>query len=349
MSNGQIHGVLQKDDNYNPVAGGVSTFDPTLVLNAEINPLTGKWLVEDVGGSAVTTTYIDLSSQTNGVTKTFTIPSGATALLLTGSDAPNVYRPVVDYTISGTTLTLLTDNAPSSGSTLILVYNPGANPPSGSEFTTVSPTESVNGSRTTFTFSGVSTQPLFIIIDNLPTRAISSLGTVNWTWNSGTSQATLTVTPVDDVVAITSSTSSVLTSTETVNGIISTFTFAGASSQPWAIIADNVLMQAVANDGTVNWTWNSGTKKATMTSTPQDDIVALSAPSTGVIQASELVNGVTSTFTFASAAAQPSFVVVDGGMERAMSSAGTVNWTWNSGTLQATLTVKPNDDVFALV
>lgn len=327
----------------------VSSADNTTIVRLVANPTTGALLVEDSGGGGVTTTYVDLSTQTNGVTKTFTIPSGVTAVLLTGSDAPIVYRPVVDYTISGTTLTLDAGvNAPSSGSTLILVYTPGVNPPVSGYFTTVAASETVNGITSIFTFSGAS-QPLFIVADNVMMRATTSTGDINWTWNSGTHQATMTIPPQDDIVAVTASVSSLLTATETVNGSLTVFTFASATSQPAFVVSDNLLMEAVANDGTINWTWNSGSKQATMAAAPQDDIVALSAPATGVMTATELVNGSRTTFTFASAAAQPSFVVQDGAMMRATTSAGTVNWTWNSGTLQATLTATPTDDVIALV
>lgn len=80
------------------------------------------------GGSSTGTTSItystDLSSQCNGSNKVFTVPTNTAFILLTGTDAPFTYRPVVDYTGSGTT-TLTLDagvNAPSSGATLILTY-----------------------------------------------------------------------------------------------------------------------------------------------------------------------------------------------------------------------------------
>jgi len=80
------------------------------------------------GGSSsgtVSLTYsVDLSGQVDSVNKVFTVPANDAFILLTGTDAPFVYRPVVDYTGTGTT-TLTLDagvNAPSLGSTLILTY-----------------------------------------------------------------------------------------------------------------------------------------------------------------------------------------------------------------------------------
>lgn len=50
-----VHGVLQKDDNGYPVMGGVSSVNPTLVLNAEIDPISRRLLVDDGGGGGGST------------------------------------------------------------------------------------------------------------------------------------------------------------------------------------------------------------------------------------------------------------------------------------------------------
>lgn len=49
-----MSGVLKKDDNGYPVSGGVSTSDSSVVLNAKINPSTGRLLV-DAGPTTATT------------------------------------------------------------------------------------------------------------------------------------------------------------------------------------------------------------------------------------------------------------------------------------------------------
>lgn len=63
-------------------------------------------------------------------------------------------------------------------------------------------TEAVDGSRTVFTFPTLDEQPTFIILDNAQMQATTSRGNVNWTWNQSTKQATMMVTPQDDIVAI---------------------------------------------------------------------------------------------------------------------------------------------------
>lgn len=74
------------------------------------------------GGSQVNA--YDLSASTDGITKTFTIPAFSLAVAVFGSDFPVVYRPTVDWTASGTILTLTGEvPAPTSGATLIFLYN----------------------------------------------------------------------------------------------------------------------------------------------------------------------------------------------------------------------------------
>jgi hypothetical protein len=77
------------------------------------------------GSSGGSITYSkDISSQCDGNNKVFTVPANAYFISLTGSDSPIIYRPLVDYTGSGTT-TLTIDalvNAPSLGATLIVTY-----------------------------------------------------------------------------------------------------------------------------------------------------------------------------------------------------------------------------------
>lgn len=72
-----IHGVLQKDDNGYPVAGGVSSVNPVLVLNAEIDPSTGRLLVNNSGGGSGSITVTDGVTTVTGVT-TVDFTSGAT-------------------------------------------------------------------------------------------------------------------------------------------------------------------------------------------------------------------------------------------------------------------------------
>lgn len=84
----------------------------------------GKKIYARGGGSDVM--YYDLSSFADGATKTFTIPANQRVVGVFGADVPGGnYRPVVDWTVSGVTLTL-TDEvaAPLSGSTLWIIYVP---------------------------------------------------------------------------------------------------------------------------------------------------------------------------------------------------------------------------------
>jgi hypothetical protein len=67
--------------------------------------------------------FYDLSSQTDGVTKSFLVPKSVGAVLF-GSDFPSVYMEGNGFTINATRtqITLTTDNAPSTGSQLLFLY-----------------------------------------------------------------------------------------------------------------------------------------------------------------------------------------------------------------------------------
>lgn len=75
------------------------------------------------GGQGLSVFSEPLSSQCNGVNKTFTVPIHTRALILIGTDAPILYARTTDFTTSGVTLTLTAAvNAPSSGATLDFLY-----------------------------------------------------------------------------------------------------------------------------------------------------------------------------------------------------------------------------------
>ncbi len=65
----------------------------------------------------------DLSSQVDNVLKVFTVPAHTRVLSVTCTDFPIIYRPVVDFTTSGTTLTLTAEvQPPSLSATLLFTY-----------------------------------------------------------------------------------------------------------------------------------------------------------------------------------------------------------------------------------
>lgn len=76
------------------------------------------------GGTGVTPQRVDLSSQCNGSNTVFTIGGGFTTILsLIGSDAPIIYRPVVDFSEASPNITLTAAvNPPSNGATLVATY-----------------------------------------------------------------------------------------------------------------------------------------------------------------------------------------------------------------------------------
>lgn len=88
----------------------------------------------------------------------------------------------------------------------------------------------------------------------------------------------VTISNVNGVKTISASGGSgftTLTATETPDGLTSIFTFAAATAQPSFLLLDFVWTPAVSKNGTVNWTWNNGTKKATVNVPPLADILGV--------------------------------------------------------------------------
>lgn len=68
---------------------------------------------------------VDLSAQATGTNMSFTIPAVDSIVALISSDAPFIYRPLIDFVAAGTTLIFTgTTPVPSLGATVILEYIP---------------------------------------------------------------------------------------------------------------------------------------------------------------------------------------------------------------------------------
>jgi len=75
------------------------------------------------GPSANAVLSEDLTSQCNGVAKSFTVPRHRKVIALLGTQFPIVYRPTTDFTTSNMTLTLTSEvDAPKTGQTLTFLY-----------------------------------------------------------------------------------------------------------------------------------------------------------------------------------------------------------------------------------
>jgi len=65
----------------------------------------------------------DLTSQADGSTRTFTVPVHTRVIQVSTVSFPYVYRPTIDFTSAGTTLTLTSEvDPPPTGDTLLFTY-----------------------------------------------------------------------------------------------------------------------------------------------------------------------------------------------------------------------------------
>lgn len=76
------------------------------------------------GPNANAVQFYDLSSQCNGSTTSFYVPTHRVALMLVGTQSPIIYRPTTDFTTGRNTLDLVTAQvgAPQTGQSLIFLY-----------------------------------------------------------------------------------------------------------------------------------------------------------------------------------------------------------------------------------
>jgi len=67
--------------------------------------------------------FYDITSQCNGVLKIFNIPVNTKVLAVYGTQFPVIFRPLIDWTATSTTLTLTSEvSAPEEGQTLFILY-----------------------------------------------------------------------------------------------------------------------------------------------------------------------------------------------------------------------------------
>ncbi len=75
------------------------------------------------GGGGDTVNVQDLSASLDGSAKTFTVNVHFKAIMLVGTQFPQIYRPTTDFTTVGTQLTLTNEvGAPQAGQTLLFIY-----------------------------------------------------------------------------------------------------------------------------------------------------------------------------------------------------------------------------------
>lgn len=97
-------------------------------LEARLNALQDAVMRNYGGHGGSRPTYYDLSSQLDGVTKTFTIDRHSKIISITSSSAPFTFRPIVDFTDTATTVTFVSSiDAPSmlaSGQSIVILLIP---------------------------------------------------------------------------------------------------------------------------------------------------------------------------------------------------------------------------------
>lgn len=84
---------------------------------------TGRGGRLPVGPNANMVQYYDISSQCDGVLRTFNVPKFRNVLLLVSTQYPNFFRPVTDFVVGNGTITLNDAiSPPATGQSVIIIY-----------------------------------------------------------------------------------------------------------------------------------------------------------------------------------------------------------------------------------
>ena len=78
---------------------------------------------------------------------------------------------------------------------------------------------------------------------------------------------------------------------------------------------------------------------------PLQPVISSSGSASVILVATGTVNGLNASFTFTEL---PSVIVSDHAHYTQTNKTGTTNWTWNAGTLTATMTIPPTEDIYGL-
>ena len=70
-----------------------------------------------------------------------------------------------------------------------------------------------------------------------------------------------------------------------------------------------------------------------------------SGAASDILTAIGTVDGINASFTFTEL---PTVIVSDHAHYKQTNKSGTTNWTWNAGTLTATMTIPPTEDIYGL-
>lgn len=109
------NGVLQKDDNDNPVMGGTSSSDDSTIINAAFDPITRRLLTDAAGGGSGTVTDVSVVTA-NGFAGSVANSTTTPAITLTTT----INSPV----LAGNGTALIAATTTGSGSTVVLQNTP---------------------------------------------------------------------------------------------------------------------------------------------------------------------------------------------------------------------------------
>ena len=181
-----------------------------------------------------------------------------------------------------------------------------------------------------------SASPTAICIGN--SSILTATGADSYQWNTGETNASITVTPSTNTTYTVTGTSAGCLATTTVSVIVNSSPNITASASPTAIcIGNSSILTATGAD---SYQWNTGETSASITVNPSTNttytVTGTSAGCSATTTVSVIVNSVIPTI---SASASPSTIC--SGSSSTLSANGGTTYIWSTGSTNQTITVYP--------
>ena len=308
------------------------------------SPTAWSWSVTPSAGAAVVTPTVQNPSVTFANAGTYTISLTATNANGSGSTTKTI-TVVATPTVSVNSATIC------SGQTVVLTasgatsysWSTGAN----TSTTSVAPSATTNYTVTGNTSGCSNTKTVSVTVKNTPTVSvtntticsgnsvvISATGATTYSWSTGASTASISVSPSSSTNYTVIGTTSGCVDTKTVSVSVNTTPTVTANSTSVCVGSATVLTAS----GAATYSWNTGATTST---------ISVSPVSTTIYTVTGTTTGCSDTKTVSVAVNQlpnvaVSSITICAGSTGTLSASGANSYTWNTGATTSTLAVSPS-------
>ena len=181
-----------------------------------------------------------------------------------------------------------------------------------------------------------SASPTAICIGN--SSILTATGADSYQWNTGETNASITVTPSTNTTYTVTGTSAGCSATTTVSVIVNSSPNITASASPTAIcIGNSSILTATGAD---SYQWNTGETSASITVTPSTNTTYTVTGTSAGCLATTTVSVIVNSSPNITASASPTAICI--GNSSILTATGADSYQWNTGETSASITVNPS-------